>query len=191
MKPPDVPSGQLDGEGKEHALTPRELTEIIRAFAGSDLRELRLVVGDVDLLVSRNDVVEPVRPSTSAPRQVQPPPASTQAAADVAAPGRVPQPADGPPVAGAELTGLVPVQSPAVGMFYRRPAPDEQPYVEVGSTVSAGDPVGTMEVMKMFTTVRAEASGTVADICVADATLVEYHQVLMYLTPSAAPTGTA
>lgn len=174
----------------EHALTPKELTDIIRTFADSDLQELRLSVGDVELLVSRKDVVDPgaaAGPRPPAPATPEPagPPAPAarptdgrpaaeagQAPVNIQSPGQ-----DGPPL------GLAAVLSPAVGVFYRRPSPDEQAYVEVGARVEVGDPVGTMEVMKMFTTVRAETAGTVKEILVADATMVEYHQALIYLEP--------
>jgi acetyl-CoA carboxylase biotin carboxyl carrier protein len=187
-------------------LSVAELTEIVRAFADSDLRELRLVVGDVDLLVSRNEHVDgaayagsaapapsaraaalPPSPSAPSPSTSPPPPGgaasspsapASKAAADVAAASSAPQPST------VDRTGLVPVRSPAVGVFYRRPAPDKPPYVEVGSTVAVGDPVGTLEVMKMFTTVPSDVAGTVAEICVEDARLVEYQQVLMYVSPA-------
>lgn len=182
----------------EHVITPKELTDIIRTFAESDLQELRMSVGDVDLLVSRNEVVDPGPASSfngSAARPPAPSLPSPDARPDGAAldsgsfePGPAPEARppreevaprsqDGPPL------GVAAVLSPAVGVFYRRPSPDEQPYVEVGARVEVGDPVGTMEVMKMFTTVRAETAGTVKEVLVADATMVEYHQVLMYLEP--------
>jgi acetyl-CoA carboxylase biotin carboxyl carrier protein len=182
----------------EHVITPKELTDIIRTFAESDLQELRMSVGDVELLVSRNDVVDPGPVSRSNGTTSRPPTPSLpvpSAPAEVAAvdggsspPG--PAPAGRPPrevAAGRDPEipppGVATVLSPAVGVFYRRPSPDEQPYVEVGARVEVGDPVGTMEVMKMFTTVRAETAGTVTEVLVADATMVEYHQVLMYLEP--------
>jgi acetyl-CoA carboxylase biotin carboxyl carrier protein len=187
-----------------------ELTEIVRAFADSDLRELRLVVGDVDLLVSRNEHVDgaahagPAAPAPSA-RTAAPPPSAAASPPSASAPspsGAASSPsASAPSPSGAasdaatapstpqpstvDRTGLIPVHSPAVGVFYRRPAPDKPPYVEVGSTVAVGDPVGTLEVMKMFTTVPSDVAGTVAEICVEDATLVEYQQVLMYVSPTA------
>lgn len=40
--------------------------------------------------------------------------------------------------------------SPTDGTFYRRPSPDAPPFVEVGSRVHAGQPVGIVEVMKTF-----------------------------------------
>ncbi|WP_247662983.1 biotin/lipoyl-containing protein [Micromonospora sp. U21] len=167
-------------------ISTAELAQIVRAFADSDLRELRLVVGDVDLLVSRNEQVDgaaPARPAAPAPAAASAPAPAPMTASAASAPSEA-STADGSAPA-VDRTGLVPVHSPAVGVFYRRPAPDKPPSVEVGSAVAVGDPVGTLEVMKMFTTVPSVVAGTIAEICVEDATLVEYQQVIMYLSPAA------
>jgi acetyl-CoA carboxylase biotin carboxyl carrier protein len=184
-----------DGDIRDQqSISTEELTQIVRAFADSDLRELRLQVGGVDLLVSRNEHVDgaapAARPATSPATSVTAPAGPAAAAvvaqaAPVAAPAPVADATQAGTAAAADRTGLVAVHSPAVGVFYRRPAPDKPPYAEVGSTVAVGDPVGNIEVMKMFTTVTTAVAGTVAEICVEDATLVEYDQVIMYLTPAA------
>lgn len=183
----------------EPTLSPGELTEIIRSFSQSDLQELRLSVGGVDLLLSRNERVDVGHRDRPLPAPPAGAPGDRLAPLSSTPPG-VPPPQ--PPTIGDNVSGHddehlqrapseglalghVPVLSQAVGVFYRRPSPDEPPYVEVGSAVSAGDPIGIMEVMKMFTTVRSEVSGTVTAIHVADGTLVEYHQVLMVLDTGA------
>ncbi|MER6175064.1 acetyl-CoA carboxylase [Streptosporangium sp. NPDC001681] len=56
------------------------------------------------------------------------------------------------------------VQSPLPGVFYTRPAPDQPPFVEVGSVVTAGTTVGLVEVMKQFAEIKAGESGTVTAI---------------------------
>ena len=71
-----------------------------------------------------------------------------------------------------------------VGTLYRRPAPDEAPFVEVGSQVKAGDPICLIEVMKLFTTVEASIDGTIASIAVKDAALVEFNQPLLTIKPA-------
>lgn len=45
------------------------------------------------------------------------------------------------------------------GIFYRRPAPDKAPFVEVGDAVEAGQTIGLIEIMKQFTEVRTETAG--------------------------------
>jgi oxaloacetate decarboxylase alpha subunit len=78
----------------------------------------------------------------------------------------------------------VAVTAPSVGVFYRRPAPDQAPFVQVGSEVAANDPVCLIEVMKMFAGVVAPCRGRIADILIEDATVVEYGQPLMYIEPA-------
>ena len=51
------------------------------------------------------------------------------------------------------------IQSPVPGTFYRKPAPDQPPFVEDGGSVAAGEVVGLVEVMKTFIEVKAEESG--------------------------------
>ena len=58
------------------------------------------------------------------------------------------------------------VLSPLPGTFYRRPAPDQPPYKEVGDRVAAGDVVGLVEVMKSFHEVKSDAAGTVTTFLV-------------------------
>lgn len=53
------------------------------------------------------------------------------------------------------------VLSPLPGTFYRRPAPDQPPFKEVGDPVAAGDVIGLVEVMKSFHEVKADIAGTV------------------------------
>jgi biotin carboxyl carrier protein len=80
--------------------------------------------------------------------------------------------------------GWVAVTAPSVGVFYRRPAPDQPPFVEEGGEVAESDPVGLIEVMKMFTSIAAPCPGRIARIAIEDATMVEYGQPLMYIEPA-------
>jgi biotin carboxyl carrier protein len=51
--------------------------------------------------------------------------------------------------------------SPLPGTFYRRPAPDKPSYKDDGDTVTEGDVIGLIEVMKSFNEVRANRSGKI------------------------------
>lgn len=68
--------------------------------------------------------------------------------------------------------------SPLPGTFYRKPAPDANPFKEVGDRVSEGDTVGLIEVMKQFTEVSGEVAGTIARFLVEDGDSVEPGQVI-------------
>jgi acetyl-CoA carboxylase biotin carboxyl carrier protein len=54
------------------------------------------------------------------------------------------------------------IAAPLPGTFYRRPAPDQPSFKNEGDVVSAGDPVGLIEVMKTFTQVLAEEAGRIS-----------------------------
>lgn len=71
------------------------------------------------------------------------------------------------------------LQSPLPGTFYRRPAPDAPAFKEVGSLVKEGDVVALIEVMKQFSEVTADVSGTVVAFLVEDAESVEPGQALL------------
>ncbi len=80
-------------------------------------------------------------------------------------------------------SGLVPIKSPIVGTFYRAPAPDAPPYVEVGDHISVGEVVCIVEAMKLMNEIKSEISGTVEKILVENAAPVEYGQVLFLIKP--------
>ena len=69
--------------------------------------------------------------------------------------------------------------SPLPGTFYRRPSPDAPAFIEVGSADKEGDVVALIEVMKQFSEVCADVSGTVVAFLVEDAEPVEPGQVLL------------
>ncbi len=73
---------------------------------------------------------------------------------------------------------LYTIKAPMVGTFYRRPAPDKPPYVEVGSHIKKGDIVCIIEAMKIFNEIEAEVEGEIVKVLVEDATPVEYDQPL-------------
>jgi acetyl-CoA carboxylase biotin carboxyl carrier protein len=81
-------------------------------------------------------------------------------------------------------SALLEVTSPMVGTFYRAPAPDAPPYVEVGDRVSKGQTVCILEAMKLMNELECEVSGTIREISVENADPVEYGQVLFRIEPA-------
>ena len=75
------------------------------------------------------------------------------------------------------------IVSPMVGTFYRAPAPDADPYVEVGHTVEVGQTVCIVEAMKLMNEIESEVKGRVVRILVENAQPVEYGQKLFLLEP--------
>ena len=70
------------------------------------------------------------------------------------------------------------IRSPLPGVFYRRPSPESDPFVGVGSSVGPDTVVALVEVMKQFFEVQAGMTGTISTVAVADAEMVDAGQVL-------------
>jgi acetyl-CoA carboxylase biotin carboxyl carrier protein len=101
--------------------------------------------------------------------------------------GERPSGATNAAAAGAETgvdTGLVEVKSPMVGTFYRAPAPEAPPYVEVGTRVSKGQTLCIIEAMKLMNEMESEIEGVVRQVLVDNSEPVEYGQVLFRIDPA-------
>jgi acetyl-CoA carboxylase biotin carboxyl carrier protein len=73
------------------------------------------------------------------------------------------------------------VRAQMPGTFYRRPDPDSGPYVNEGDSISAGDTVGLIEVMKSFHEVKAEDDGTISKFLVENEEAVDAGQDIVEL----------
>ena len=71
------------------------------------------------------------------------------------------------------------VKAQMPGTFYRRPDPESDFYVEEGNTVSTGDTVGLIEVMKSFHEVIAEEDGTISKFLVENEEAVDAGQDIL------------
>ena len=58
------------------------------------------------------------------------------------------------------------VQASMPGIFYRKPSPDEDEFVAVGDTVTEGQTIGLIEVMKSFAELKSTAAGTLTEFLV-------------------------
>lgn len=76
-------------------------------------------------------------------------------------------------------SGGTPVVAPIMGVYYRSPSPGEPPFVEIGDHVSAGDPIGTIEAMKVFSEVISEVTGVVVAIPAENGKLVHAGDCLI------------
>ena len=70
------------------------------------------------------------------------------------------------------------ITSPLPGVFYRRPAPDKDPYLKEGDSVESGATIGLIEVMKTFNEVESDVSGTLVKYLVENEESVESGQAL-------------
>ena len=79
--------------------------------------------------------------------------------------------------------GLVPVEAPMVGTFYRAPRPEAPPFVSEGDTVTEGQVLCIIEAMKLMNEIEAKIAGRIARILVDNAQPVEYGQPLFLVEP--------
>lgn len=70
------------------------------------------------------------------------------------------------------------VESPMVGTFYRAPAPEAPPFVEIGDTVRVGQTLCILEAMKLMNELQSEVNGVVRKILADNTAPVEYGQPL-------------
>ncbi|GAB3539609.1 acetyl-CoA carboxylase biotin carboxyl carrier protein [Noviherbaspirillum agri] len=153
----------------------RKLKTLIDLVAESDIAELEVTEGESKVRIVK---------SSGAPQNqvvmMQPQSAPQTMAAPVAAPA-APQAASAPVAAApAEPEGHV-VKSPMVGTFYRASAPGNPPFVEVGSTIKAGDTLCIIEAMKLLNEIDADVAGVVKQILVENGQPVEFGQPLFVI----------
>ncbi len=163
-----------------------EARDLIRRLEGSSVQRLVVAAGEYKIEIERGGPAEATVPAV-APARALP---SSQPVATGAGPGLGVAPgarnASGVFTFQPPPDTRVPVLAPLVGTFYMASKPGAKPFVEVGSTVDAGQTVCIVEAMKMMNEVIAAEPGTVAEIAVENGAWVEFEQVLMYLEPAEA-----
>ncbi|HET8616832.1 MAG TPA: acetyl-CoA carboxylase biotin carboxyl carrier protein [Actinomycetales bacterium] len=135
--------------------------------------ELRIERGGAAVTAAPVPAAVPVAPAPTATAA----PASAQEATP--APQAAPAPAAAADDAGGAEGSASAVRAPIAGVFYRAPSPGAEPFVEVGQHVDEDTVIGIVEVMKLMNTVRSGVAGTVTEVCVDDAALVEFEQPLI------------
>lgn len=152
------------------ALSYDEISEIFRIIDESSCDEFVLETDDIKLVVRRRGAAGP---------EIE----SSPSVASVSEPAAVAAQTVSQTVGKRSAPAANVVAAPMVGTFYRSPSPGAPPFVEVGGKVKGGDPIGIIEVMKLFTTIHAEWSGTITEVGAENATLVEYGQMLFVIIP--------
>ncbi len=131
----------------------QRLERLIMIAEQSDLASVRIRDGEVEIEISRataqSFAAAPANPSAFEPTVVT----GNQADEDI-------------------------ICSPMPARFYRSPAPEEPPFVEVGDTVSSGASIATLEVMKTYNDVEAPFNCEILEILAEDGQAVEYNQAL-------------
>ena len=151
-------------------LSHKDVAEIIKLLDASTLDEFAIDLPDLKLVVRRRGASDTgIAFSEASPIPISALPAETS-----------PRP---PLAPRARTDGAVEIRAPMVGTFYRAPSPKDPPFVEIGGAVKPGQPLGLIEVMKLYTTIEAKQAGKIVDIPAGNGALVEYDQVLFVIQP--------
>jgi acetyl-CoA carboxylase biotin carboxyl carrier protein len=145
----------------------RKLKTLIELVENSGIAELELTEGEEHVRISRMS-------SASAPAMQH-----HYAAAPMAAPVAAPAVAAAP-AAPAAPEGHI-VKSPMVGSFYRAASPGAKSFVDIGSTVNAGDTICIIEAMKLLNEIEADKGGVIKAILVENGQAVEFGQPLFII----------
>src|SRR5688572_16136437 len=73
------------------------------------------------------------------------------------------------------------IPSPMVGVFYGRPSPDEDPFVQPGDRISVGQVIGIIEAMKVFNQIESPAGGVIHACLAEDGQVVQEGDPLFVL----------
>lgn len=149
------------------------LKQLIKLVEKSEITEFTVQEGELKVKISKNSKQNFVQVSPSA-QNIQMP---------VQNPSPAPINLEIPKETKSD-SNLVEVKSPIVGTFYAAPAPDADPYVRVGDSVSPGTVLCIVEAMKLMNEIECEYSGVIEKILVENATPVEYNQPLFVIRKS-------
>ena len=163
-----MPKKMATGAGSPTS-APRDLDilrEMVELLDSSSALTLSYQRGDATFEVSRAG-----QASAPAPMMYHAP----AMAAGAPAPAATPAPAP---------SMLKEIKSPMVGTYYGAPEPGAAPYAKVGTRVAPGKVVCIIEAMKIMNEIEAEVGGVVKEVCVEDASPVEFGQVLFRVDPN-------
>ena len=171
------------------SITADEISRILALLEKSSFDEIRIDEGELHIALSRNGaVLTEAAPTRPAP--VAPPAAAASAPSSAATvspePAAVKPPTSAPTREEQSDAGLIEIRAPIVGIFYSAPEPGAEPFVSVGQVIDAETTVGIIEVMKVFNTVPAGVSGTVARLLVENGDFVEFGQPIFLVRPAGA-----
>jgi acetyl-CoA carboxylase biotin carboxyl carrier protein len=143
------------------------LKDLLDIMHEHDLDALKVKVGDKVFELVRREGGVTVLPAG--------PVAASPAAPEAAPPAGAAAPSASP--------NVKKVTAPLVGVFYRSPSPDAEPYAKVGDRVEAGQVLCILEAMKLFNEIISDHSGVVTRIVPENGELVSLGQELFWIEP--------
>lgn len=154
------------------------LRRLLKVFEESPVADLRIEEEGLKIQLAKFPrggaqlTAQPiVQMQSPAPQPVAP-------AAPIAAAAEAPKSDAKPEAAGKKYHEIL---SPIVGTFYRAPAPDAEPFAQVGARVNVGTTLCIVEAMKLMNEIESDISGTVVKVLVENGQPVEYNQPLFLI----------
>ena len=166
---------ESSGTKEEDYVDINQIRELVRVAEESGVGEIVVEEEGMRIAVRMPGMAEAAAPAAPAVAPAPAPVAAVAPAPEAAAPVA--------PAAGERPSHWIPVTSPMVGTFYTSPAPGEPPFVKEGDEVAANQTLCIVEAMKLMNEITAEEMGTVREVCLEDATPVEFGTVMFYLEP--------
>lgn len=148
----------------------KDLKALIKLVTETDITEFEMESAEEKVVIKRGTTQEVIHVAAPAAQVAAPAPAAAAAPASPAAPAAAETPAVDDKY---EV-----ITSPIVGTFYRSPAPDADPYVEVGSTIDKGEVFCIVEAMKLMNEIEAEFKCKIVEILKENAQPVEFGDPL-------------
>ena len=155
----------------------KEIQNLIKFVAKSGASEVKLEMEDIKITIKTGgeDRLETTTIVQQHPGMVASAPVVQTPAVEAAEPASVNAKED---------DNLITVKSPIIGTFYRKSAPDNPTFAEVGQEISEGDVLCVIEAMKLFNEIESEVRGKIVKILVDDSSPVEFDQPLFLVDPS-------
>lgn len=161
-------------------IDPQDVQSLIQVFEASDWTELHIRNAGFELHLNKDGRARmPTAPALHPASAASASAAPAQAAVSAVV-------AETPATASDDQAippGMKVLRAPNLGTFYRSPKPGAPVYVEIGQHVEADTDVCLIEVMKLFTPVKAGMAGIVRKVLVSDTELVEFDQPLFLIEP--------
>ena len=155
-------------------MRPKEIKKLIELVEASSISELEVSRFGKKVRIRKNSSTTTVT-TTPAPLNPAPPAAPETLSTETQTESPAAKPPSEPEVL---AENIYEVKSPMVGTFYRAPAPDADPYVEIGDIVSPNQILCIIEAMKLMNEIECEVRGKVVEILAENGKPVEYDQVL-------------
>lgn len=169
----------MTDKGSKASLPAEDLQAIVEGFNASHWRSMELEFHGTRLFLSKDAGASPewAAPAAAArPTAAMEGPATPASSAPPAA-----SCASAPPAGDTAVSGQIVVKAPSLGTFYRSPKPGAAPFIELNAQVDADTELCLIEVMKLFTTLRAGVKGKLVDILVKDGEMVEFDQPIFVI----------